>query len=1361
MCLISDNNLQKAYADSNNQPNQAETVKSDIELQRTNEVTLNNSSQSYSNKSEQQLSEATKNIQSNNINRINKNEITKQTTFLNEFRVSEGLDPNAYGTVNVNDWDYQKDNNILNITGYHGSDLTHIIIPNLNDFSNSNISVNGIAAVGISSETLKDILQPSSVYGYGSSWMDTLAISKTNGSYNKKVIAEDEDWSNIFNWKKLGRAIKCIDLTNLDTSKITNMSGMFAGQDELKAIYGLNSWNTHNVTDMSDMFNDAKHLENIGDLSRWDISNVNNLSGMFGGTSHLHDVGNLSDWNTSSVSNLSGMFADAGIRDTGDLGNWDTRNVTDMSSMFSSTGIQNVGDLGKWNTNNVTNMSGMFNAANIKNVGDLGKWNTGSVTNMSFMFDSTFIQRVGDLSKWDTSNVTDMSFMFHGTNYLHYVGDLSKWNTSKVTYMSNMFEDTPGLQNVGDLSKWNTSSVTNMDDIFNNSGINYFVASKSDYRFNNQIKVTDFLGEIGPTGSTVAVINVPTFYRKITGKSEAQSVYETVMPLVQEQVNEVYKRFYDSLSDDDKQLYPTTASLRMEYPNYIKNPSEVANARFDIDIEIAQRGDIKYVDQDGNVIKTDHLSGKVGDKIDVKIALPDGYELANKDEQIPSQVTVTSDGIPTVTIRVKKIPTVKTGVINYVDQDGNVLKTDHLSGKVGDKIDVKIALPDGYELADKDEQVPSQVTVTSDGIPTIAIRVKKIPMVKTGVINYVDQDGNVLKTDHLSGKVGDKIGVKIALPDGYELADKNEQIPSQVTVTSDGIPTVTIKVKKIPTVKTGVINYVDSNGVIVKTQQISGKVGSTIDVPFALPNGYKLADPNEQIPTSVIVNEDGIATIIINVVKVNEHLANNQVPFDSNTKFNQTNYNYGYLDNYKLTENSEGQAQLIVSGWHASGMSNDASYRYVIVYDNTLGHEIARQRITPLIRDDVQNAYPNVVNSRYSGFNITVDIPNNVVNHSLSVVSRYSDDQINGEGVHSDHWFGPLVMNETNQAWLDGLKTNDHILMVTGWHATNQAAGRPYHYIIAWDQNLGHEIARSRVTTVSRPDVANVYPTVANAVNSGFIAPFTLTSDFYNDNIQFISRWTDDAAGNGNAVDYWFNPITHINRAHLDSVNFSNGQLQVAGWHADDISQLEPNHYLIVFDNTTGQQVASQKVALLNSPDVGKVFSDTKTADHSRFNYAFAGLNLVPGHNYSLVSRYSADQNGNGNDGAHTDYWLNLGMFDQSAHYIDSEILRDKELTLQGWMCSDQSLTKPYAYAILLQNGHEIGRQKIGFTVRDDVARAYPRIYQSQNSGFNVSFMLPSYSTQGLQVVLRFTDDPAGNGNSADEWIAINPKREY
>ncbi len=348
-----------------------------------------------------------------------------------------------------------------------------------------------------------------------------------------------------------------------------------------------------------------------------------------------------------------------------------------------------------------------------------------------------------------------------------------------------------------------------------------------------------------------------------------------------------------------------------------------------------------------------------------------------------------------------------------------------------------------------------------------------------------------------------------------------------------------------------------------------------------------------------------------------------------------------------------------------------------------------------------------------------------------------------------------MSINEGNQAYLDGLSSNGNTLTVTGWHATNQAAGRPYHYIIAWDRNLGHEIARQKVTAVSRPDVANAYSTVANAVNSGFSVKFNLTPQFFNDNIQFISRWTDDAAGNGNAVDYWFKPMNRTNRANLDSVTLSNGQVKVAGWHATDLSQLEPNHYLIVFDNTTGQQVASEKVDLQSSQDVKNVFGDIQTADHSRFNYTFNPLHLIPGHNYSLVSRYSADATGNGNNGAHTDSWLNMGTFQQSAYSIDNVVQNDRHLTVQGWLANDYAMTKPYAYAILLQNGHEIGRQRLNLSERADVAKAYPQIYRSQYSGFNTSFDLPTISTSRLQLVLRFTDDPMGNGNSSDKWINL------
>ena len=75
--------------------------------------------------------------------------------------------------------------------------------------------------------------------------------------------------------------------------------------------------------------------------------------------------------------------------------------------------------------------------------------------------------------------------------------------------------------------------------------------------------------------------------------------------------------------------------------------------------------------------------------------------------------------------------------------------------------------------------------------------------------------------------------------------------------------------------------------------------------------------------------------------------------------------------------------------------------------------------------------------------------------------------------------------------------------------------------------------------------------------------------------------------------------------------------------------------------------------------------------------------------------------------------------------------------------------------AILLQNGREIGSQHLNFSERNDVAKVYPQIYRSQYSGFNTSFDLPTASTNELQLVLRFTDDPVGNGNSSDKWINL------
>ena len=1152
---------------------------------------------------------------------------------------------------------------------------------------------------------------------------------------------------------------------------------------------------------------------NVKDWDYQNDSNTFNLTSYHGQDTRHIIVPNLNDFDNAGVkignatgvgisSKLARSLASQSIafaisKTSGKYSDKVTATDNDWSRVFYNTGLINA-DVSNLDTRNITNMDSLFyNSTGLKTVGDLSHWDTSNVTDMSWMFfNSTGLKTVGDLSHWDTSNVTDMSAMFQDYNGV--IGDLSHWNVSNVRNMSYMFSFSSA--SVSGLTNWNIRQTTDMSYMFDGPYLPYkIVASNKGSIIFNQVTLKD------NTGKVLAIIDTPTIY------DSNKSVRSTIDGIVQAKIDKLNKLNHTSyetskiisVGDDDYSIANATyvvSQSKTGLINYVDQdgkviktdtisgkvgdqinvnlslpdgyelankdeqiPSSITVGEDGINtitiqvkkLPVVQTGSINYVDQDGKVIKTDTISGKVGDQINVNLSLPDGYELANKDEQIPSSITVGEDGINTITIQVKKLPVVQTGSINYVDQNGKTVKIDKLTGKVGDTIKVTLSLPDGYELANKDEHIPSTITVGDDGIKTIIINIKKNPITKTGTINYIDPDGKVVKTDQVSGKVGDKVDVKISLPDGYELANKDEQVPSTITVGEDGIGTINVNVKKVPRVQTGTINYVDPDGKVVKTDKISGKVGDKINIKVSLPDGYELANKDEQIPSFITVTEDGIKPITINVKEINTNLANNEVPYDSTTVFNNVNANYGELRGYSLTENAQGQAQLIAFGWHATGASNSDRYRYMIVFDNTLGREIARQKLVPQFRPDVHDAYPNVDDSLYSGFIITIDIPNSSINHSLSLISRYSSDPNNGEGARVDHWFNSLAFNEGNQANLDGMSSNGDTLTVNGWHATNQAAGRPYHYIIAWDRSLGHEIARREVTAVSRPDVADVYNTVANAVNSGFSVNFNLTPQFFNDNIQFISRWTDDVAGNGNAVDYWFKPINRTNRANLDSVTLSNGQLQVAGWHATDLSQLEPNHYLIVFDNTTGQQVASEKVDLQSSQDVKNVFGDIQTADHSRFNYTFSSLHLIPGHNYSLVSRYSADATGNGNNGAHTDSWLNMGTFQQSAYFIDHVALNRRHMTVQGWVANDNAMTKPYAYAILLQNGREIGRQRLTLSERDDVAKVYPQIYRSQYSGFNTSFDLPTASTNGLQLVLRFTDDPAGNGNSSDKWINL------
>ena len=476
------------------------------------------------------------------------------------------------------------------------------------------------------------------------------------------------------------------------------------------------------------------------------------------------------------------------------------------------------------------------------------------------------------------------------------------------------------------------------------------------------------------------------------------------------------------------------------------------------------------------------------------------------------------------------------------------------------------------------------------------------------------------------------------------------------------------------------------------------------------------------------------------------------------------NGNYGYLDAAQVVNNND----LQVSGWQATNQAAGKDNRYLVAYDSTTNTELGRTSITENVaRPDVAKAYPDVVNAKDSGYQATM---NNLdwskvksVDDQIHIVSRYSD-AANGEGNHVDNWSQPINLDKGNYAYLDNFGVKDNQLQVSGWNATNKALGKANHYVILYDRTTGHEITRVKVEPTVRPDVAKAYSQVINAKDSGFNTAFSLAGIDLNHELQIISRYSDAANGEGNYVSYWyapkkFAPANTSNQGNLDSFNLSNGQLIVSGWHATDYSQVENNHYLILFDNTNKTQVKSIKVTNVARPDVAKAYPTVATAEQSGFNANFGPVNLTPGHSYSLVSRYSTLDGGNGDNGQSkiTDYWFNPVTLDQQATYVDSFTKTDKGYNVKGWMVSDQSINKPNAYLILLNDGQEIARTKVELTDRPDVAKVYPSIYNSQKSGFNGEFKVdPAKANGTLKVIMRFAGDDA-NKNFSDQYSQDYP----
>ena len=246
------------------------------------------------------------------------------------------------------------------------------------------------------------------------------------GSNATSIDLSNFDTSNVTNMTYMFSNSKAttLDLSSFDTSNVTNMSGMFINAQT--TTLDLSSFDTSNVTNMSNMF-DGSQATSI-DLSSFDTSNVIYMNSMFAfsQTPRL----DLSRFDTSKVTNMYWMFADSQVA-TLDLSSFDTRNVTDMSYMFADSQATTL-DLSSFDTSKVTNMSWMFEESQATSL-DLSSFDTRNVTDMSYMFSKSYATTL-DLSSFDTSNVINMRGMFYNaiatTGYARTQTDADRLNAT-------------------------------------------------------------------------------------------------------------------------------------------------------------------------------------------------------------------------------------------------------------------------------------------------------------------------------------------------------------------------------------------------------------------------------------------------------------------------------------------------------------------------------------------------------------------------------------------------------------------------------------------------------------------------------------------------------------------------------------------------------------------------------------------------------------------------------------------------------------------------------------------------------------------------------------------------------------------
>lgn len=513
------------------------------------------------------------------------------------------------------------------------------------------------------------------------------------------------------------------------------------------------------------------------------------------------------------------------------------------------------------------------------------------------------------------------------------------------------------------------------------------------------------------------------------------------------------------------------------------------------------------------------------------------------------------------------------------------------------------------------------------------------------------------------------------------------------------------------------------------------------------------------------VNTTGSQTTVTAVTSTATAASNASTTVMPNGNSDATPVNNACLDGIS----SDQQGNLVLSGWHASNIYQPGTQHYLLVLNGANNQELYRTPATVINRPDVQAVYPQAAISGNGGFQATIPTARLAGADSYRIVSRYTT-QANGEpSGNQDFWF-PVISSKAG--CLDSFKVTGSQITASGWHADDQAAVKPYHYLILFDQTHNREVTRKLVNNRTSADVQRAMPLIANSSRVRFNVSFDLTPAMLNNQLVLISRYSGSQDGNSNYSDYYFNNRSLTIGDHqagcLDRFGLNGWQVIAAGWHAADASAMLPNHYLILFDQTLGREIARKKVATTASADVAQNgFGNIANADHSRFSATF---NISPnelGHRLVLLSRYSDDPNYG--EGHHVDQWFNntIDLHEKQAAWLDTLAYEQGDsiysvtdyLDVAGWHADDMAALYPHHFIILYDGttNRELARKEVTNTASPDVARANSDILNANRARFSTTFEVPDDAFENnhiIRIISRYSDSSNGEGHYSQEWIS-------